>query len=144
MKKKFYGSDFVIWLYLQKAMYRACDLDHWHMKVFFQWIEYNPISILYTFQIDISSNSREIKYQDIGRTHRHRDSHTRTHTQTDRQTGWKQYLATPSGGEVFISPNSFPEFALFQHLNIPTPIKRYSGSPIFRHLHYFVMIAVSE
>ena len=61
---------------------------------FCQWIEYNPISILYTFQIDISSNSREIKYPNIGRTHRHIDTHT------DRQTGWKQYLATPSGGEV--------------------------------------------
>ena len=24
------------------------------------WIEYNPLSILYKFQIDISSNSREI------------------------------------------------------------------------------------
>ena len=60
------------------------------LTIFFQWIEYNPISILYKFQIDISSNSREIKYQSIGRTHRH----------TDRQTGWKQYLATPSGGEV--------------------------------------------
>ena len=43
---------------------------------FFQWIEYNPISILYKFQIDISSNSWEIKYQNIGRTH--------THTHTDR------------------------------------------------------------
>ena len=47
---------------------------------YFQWIEYNPISILYKFQIDISSNSWEIKYQNIGRTH------TQTHTQTDRQT----------------------------------------------------------
>ena len=43
----------------------------------FQWIENNPISILYQFQIDISSSSREIKYQNIGRT-------CRTHTQTDR------------------------------------------------------------
>ena len=50
------------------------------------------ISILYKFQINISSNSREIKYQNIGRTHRH----------TDRQTRSKQYLATPSGGEVII------------------------------------------
>ena len=33
------------------------------------------MSILYKFQINISSNSREIKYQNIGRTH----------TQTDRQ-----------------------------------------------------------
>ena len=45
-------------------------------SIFFQWIEYNPISILYKFQIDISSNSREIKYQNIGRTHRHTDRHT--------------------------------------------------------------------
>ena len=44
---------------LQKAVYRPCDFD------------------------DISSNSREIKYQNISRTH--------------SQTGWKQYLATPSG-----------------------------------------------
>ena len=79
--KFFYGSVFVIWLYLQKAMYRPCDLDLWHMKVnYFQWIEYNPISILYEFQIAISSNSREIKYQNIGRTH------TQTDTHTDRQT----------------------------------------------------------
>ena len=62
-------------------------IDLWR-SIFFQWIEYNPIRILYTFQIDISSNSREIKYQNIGRTH--------------RQTGWKQYIATPSGGEVII------------------------------------------
>ena len=67
--KFFYGPVFVIWLYLQKTMYRPCDLDLWPMKVyFFQWIEYNPISILYKFQIDIYSNSREIKYQNIGQT----------------------------------------------------------------------------
>ena len=76
-------------------MYRPCDLDLWPMKVnIFVWIEYNPVSILYKFQIAISSNSREIKYKNIGRTH------TQTDTQTERQTGWKQYLATPSGGEV--------------------------------------------
>ena len=73
--------------------------DLWR-SMFFQWIEYNPISILYKFQIDISSNSREIKYQNIGRTHTH--TYTHTDRQTDRQTGWKQYLATPSGGEVKI------------------------------------------
>ena len=94
----FYGSVFVIWMYLQKAMYRPCYLDLWPMKVkIVQWIENNPISILYKFQIDISSNSREIKYQNIGRTHTQTDRHT------DRQTGWKQYLATPSGGEVTIT-----------------------------------------
>ena len=66
-----------------KTMYRPCNLDHWPMKVnLFQWIEYNPISILYKFQIDISSNSREIKYQNIGWTHRHTHRHTRR--QTDR------------------------------------------------------------
>ena len=55
---------------------------------FFQWIEYNPISILYKFQINIYSNSREIKYQNIGRT----QTDTQTDRHTDRQTGWKQYL----------------------------------------------------
>ena len=69
--------------------------DLWR-SIFVQWIEYIPISILYKLQIDISSNSWEIKYQNIGRTH------TQTHTQTDRQTGWKQYLTTPSWGEVTI------------------------------------------
>ena len=54
-------------------------IDLWR-SMFFQWIEYHPINILHKFQIDISSNSREIKYQNIGRTH------TQTHTQTDRQT----------------------------------------------------------
>ena len=27
-----YGSVFVIWLYLQKAMHRPCDIDIWPMK----------------------------------------------------------------------------------------------------------------
>ena len=57
-------------------------------------ILYNHISILHKFQIDISSISRVIKYQNIGRTHR------QTYTQTHTHTGWKKYLATPSGGEV--------------------------------------------
>ena len=42
------------------------------------------MNILHKFQIDISSNSREIKYQNIGRTHTHTDR--QTHTHTDRQT----------------------------------------------------------
>ena len=62
-----YGSVFVIWLYLQKAMYRPCDIDLWPMKDnFFQWIDSDPISVLYKFQIDISTNSWEIKYQNMG------------------------------------------------------------------------------
>ena len=94
---------------LWKKNVPSCDLDHRPMKVnFLQWNEYNPISILYTFQIDnISSNSREIKYQNIGRTHRH------THRQTHRQTGWKQYLATPSGGEVINWRAVFTRFTLY-------------------------------
>ena len=70
---------------------RCLQTKYWKCsmaQVSFQWIEYNPISILYKFQIDISSNSREIKYQNIGRTHRHTDTHT--DIQTHRQTGWKQ------------------------------------------------------
>ena len=96
--KFFYGSVFAIWHYLQKARYRPCDLDHWPMMVnVFQWIEYNHISILYKFQIDISSNSREIKYQNIGRTHRH--THRHTHRQTDRV---KTIPRNPIRGEVNI------------------------------------------
>ena len=57
----FYGSVFMIWLYLQKTMYRPCDLDLWPIKVnLFQWIDNNSISVLYEFQIDISTNSWEI------------------------------------------------------------------------------------
>ena len=59
----------VIWLYLQKAMYHPCDLDLWPIKViylFFRWIYNDPISVLYAFQIDISTNSWEIKYQNMG------------------------------------------------------------------------------
>ena len=50
-------------------MYRPCDLDLWHMKVnFCLWIENDPVSVLYD-QIDISTNSPEIKYQNMGTGH---------------------------------------------------------------------------
>ena len=39
--------------------------DLWK-AMFFQWIDNDPISVLYEFQIDISTNSWEIKYQNIG------------------------------------------------------------------------------
>ena len=65
--KIFYGSVFVIWLYLQKAMYHPCGLDLWPIKVnFFRWIDNDPISVLYVFHIDICTNSWEIKYQNMG------------------------------------------------------------------------------
>ena len=39
----------------------------WPIKVkFFRWIDNDPISVLYAFQIDISTNSWEIKYQNMG------------------------------------------------------------------------------
>ena len=51
---------------LQKPMYRPCDLDLWPMKVnYFLLIDYQPISVLYKFEIDTSTNSREIKYLNI-------------------------------------------------------------------------------
>ena len=51
---------------LQKPMFRPCDLDLWPMKVnYFVWIDYQPISVLYKFEIDTSTNSREIKYLNI-------------------------------------------------------------------------------
>ena len=57
-------AQFLWYDYLQKAKYRPCDLDLW--KSFFQWIDHDPISVLYEFQIDISTNSWEIKYQNMG------------------------------------------------------------------------------
>ena len=33
---------------------------------FFRWIDNDPISVLYAFQIDIYTNSWEIKYQNMG------------------------------------------------------------------------------
>ena len=33
---------------------------------FFQWIDNDPMSVLYEFQIDISTNSWEIKYHNMG------------------------------------------------------------------------------
>ena len=35
-------------------------------SIFFRWIDNDPISVLYAFQIDISTNSWEIKYQNMG------------------------------------------------------------------------------
>ena len=35
-------------------------------RIFFQLIDSDPISVLYEFQIDISTNSWEIKYQNMG------------------------------------------------------------------------------
>ena len=59
----------------QKCRGGATKLKFWGLM---WW----TISILHQFQIDISSNSQEIKYQNIGRTHRYTDTHT--HRQTDR------------------------------------------------------------
>ena len=42
-----------------------CDLDLWK-SMLFQWIDNDPVSVLYAFQIDISTNSWEIKYQNMG------------------------------------------------------------------------------
>ena len=46
------------------------SLWHWPLtyenQFFFQWIDNDPISVLYEFQIDISTNSWEIKYQNMG------------------------------------------------------------------------------
>ena len=50
-------------------MYRPCDIDLkfdiWK-TIFVQWIDSDPISVLYEFEIDISTNSWEIKYQNMG------------------------------------------------------------------------------
>ena len=57
------------------------------------------MSILYKLEIDISSNSREIKYQNIGRTHRQSDSDSDLFL-TDRV---KTIPRNPSAGEVIMT-----------------------------------------
>ena len=94
-------------------MYRHCDLDLWPMKVnIFLWIEYNPISILYKFQINISSNSREIKYQ------------TRQSEMADlarRATRWVgtfPYILTPIPN---LYDHSFPRYGQITFLTFRRP-----------------------
>ena len=57
-------------LWYDSTFKQKCTVPVTLTLTFFQWLEYNPIRILCKFQIDTSSSSREIKYQDIGRTHR--------------------------------------------------------------------------
>ena len=48
----------------QCTVHVTLTFDLW--KSIFQWIDNDPISVLYEFQIDISTNSWEIKYQNMG------------------------------------------------------------------------------
>ena len=50
--------------------------DLWK-STYFQWIDDDPISVLYEFQIDISAISWEIKYQNMGICILHVKRHTR-------------------------------------------------------------------
>ena len=81
--KMFYGSVFVIWLYQraytpptsiysfdctfkkQCTVHVTLTFDLWK-SMFFQWFNNDPMSVLYEFQIDISTNGWEIKYQNMG------------------------------------------------------------------------------
>ena len=73
------------------------SLWHWPLTYEGNLCCCSELSILYTFHIDISSNSREIKYQNSGRTHRHTDIHT--DRRTDRV---KTIPRNPLRGEVII------------------------------------------
>ena len=44
----------------------VASLWPWPLTYESQWIDNDPISVLYEFQIDISTNSWEIKYQNMG------------------------------------------------------------------------------
>ena len=65
--KIFYGSVFDITV---PSKSNVPSLWPWPLtyesQCFFQWIDNDPISVLYEFQIDISTNSWEIKYQNMG------------------------------------------------------------------------------
>ena len=62
--KIFYGSVFIYDCTFKKQSTVPVTLtfDLWK-SMFFQWIDNDPVSVLYEFQIDISTNSWEIKYQ---------------------------------------------------------------------------------
>ena len=49
----------------QSTVPATLTFDLWK-SMYFQWIDNDPISVLYEFQIDISTNSWEIKYQNMG------------------------------------------------------------------------------
>ena len=73
--------------------------DLWRTIFDVNWVQTYKYPV-YLFQIDISSNSREIKYQNVGTIYVYDIVTDRqTHTQTDTQ-----YLTTPSGGEVIRQP----------------------------------------
>ena len=58
----------MIWLCLfikQCTITVTLTFDLWRSNYFCLWIDYDPISVLYQFQIDMSTNSRDIKYQNI-------------------------------------------------------------------------------
>ena len=61
--------------------------------------------------------------------------HTQTDTHTDRQTGWKQYLATPSGGEVIIP------YMLVSYLKI-TPFRAISNTLLHIFVVYLFMFTI--
>ena len=59
---------------------RQCTVPvtlNFDLSMSIQWIDNDPISVLYEFQIDISTNSREIKYQNMGIGLLHVKSRTR-------------------------------------------------------------------
>ena len=64
--------------------------DLWK-SMFFQWIDNDPVSVLYEFQIDISTNSWAIKYQNmvIGLLHVKRRTRQKWRSMTsDRHQIW--------------------------------------------------------
>ena len=96
-------------------------------------IEYNPIGILYKFQIDISSNSWEIKYQNIGRTHTHTDTHT--DRQTDRVKTIPRNPLRGRGNEwVLKVQNILNEFGLYEFWINPDKLKEISDVN-FKQMH---------
>ena len=53
--------------YMLNVAHVTNDVKWRHMKVILcVWIDNDPINALYEFQIGISTNSREIKYQNMG------------------------------------------------------------------------------
>ena len=68
--KKYWKLSVAQFLWYDCTFKKQCTVpvtltfDLW--KTFFQWIDSDPISVLHEFQIDISTNGWEIKYQNMG------------------------------------------------------------------------------
>ena len=106
---------------LEFLLFHRIEYPKMCMRIFFLFLwlsfcdmtvsSYNKVPSLWPWPLIYEGLFSELgvisKYWPDTRTHRQTDRQTdrvktKPRNRTDRQTGWKQYLATPSGGEVIM------------------------------------------